>query len=80
MIRTYKQVNHLHRVMDTAIIELPTEYWSIVRQVLEQSLTAKGADGARMLHEIFIAFDAAGIELIPEEVPTLPVLDNITGL
>jgi hypothetical protein len=66
--------------MDTAIIELPTEYWSIVRQVLEQSLTAKGSDGARMLHEIYLAFDAAGIVLMAEEVSTLPILDNITDL
>jgi hypothetical protein len=50
--------------MDNTIIELPTNYWSIVRQVLETSLTAKGAAGAKMLHEIFAAFDAAGIEML----------------
>ena len=47
---------------ETTIIELPADYWNVVRQVLESTLTAKGADGAKMLHEIFTAFDDAGIE------------------
>jgi len=50
--------------MDTnTIVELPQEYWNVIRQVLETSLTAKGSEGAKMLHEIFSAFDEAGIEL-----------------
>ena len=62
MIR-YKQVVTLINCMDeTTIIELPADYWNVVRQVLESTLTAKGADGAKMLHEIFTAFDDAGIE------------------
>ncbi len=62
MIR-YKQVVTLINGMDeTTIIELPADYWNVVRQVLESTLTAKGADGAKMLHEIFTAFDDAGIE------------------
>jgi|TARA_B100001769_G_scaffold224312_1_gene185156 hypothetical protein len=47
---------------ETIIIELPADYWNVVRQVLESTLTAKGADGAKMLHEIFTAFNDAGIE------------------
>lgn len=46
-------------------IELEDEYWIIVRQVLETALTAKGSEGARMLCEIYDAFDEAGI-IVPE--------------
>jgi|TARA_B110000914_G_C15197906_1_gene324807 hypothetical protein len=53
--------------MENTIIELPTEYWGIIRQVLETSLTAKGSDGARMLHEIFVAFDQANIDILETE-------------
>ena len=53
--------------MENTIIELPTEYWGIIRQVLETSLTAKGSDGARMLHEIFVAFDQPNIDILETE-------------
>jgi len=50
-----------------------------VRQVLETSLTAKGAAGAKMLHEIFNAFDVAGVEILEvadddEEDEPLPII------
>ena len=65
----YKQVVTIIQIMDTnTIVELPQEYWTVIRQVLETSLTAKGSEGAKMLHEIFSAFDEAGIE-IPEPQP-----------
>lgn len=65
----YKQVVTIIQGMDTnTIVELPQEYWTVIRQVLENSLTAKGSEGAKMLHEIFSAFDEAGIEL-PEPQP-----------
>ena len=68
----YKQVVTVMKYMDeTTIIELPANYWNVVRQVLESTLTAKGADGAKMLHEIFTAFDNAGIEHITEEPESL---------
>jgi hypothetical protein len=65
--------------MDTTVIELPSNYWAIVRQVLETSLTAKGAAGAKMLHEIFNAFDVAGVEILEvadddEEDEPLPII------
>ena len=65
--------------MDTTVIELPSNYWAIVRQVLETSLTAKGAAGAKMLHEIFNAFDVAGVEILEvadedEEDGALPII------
>ena len=66
--------------METTAIELPSNYWAIVRQVLETSLTAKGTAGAKMLHEIFTAFDVAGIAIpeITEEEESLPVIPAAT--
>jgi hypothetical protein len=48
-------------------IDLPEDYWVIIRQVIEQTVTAKGREGTQMLLTIFDAFDAAGITL-PEPV------------
>ena len=54
-------------------IDLPEDIWIVIRQVIEQTVTAKGREGTQLLLSIFDAFDAAGIT-IPEEV-TEPV-DN----
>ena len=48
-------------------IDLPEDIWIVIRQVIEQTVTAKGREGTQLLLSIFDAFDAAGIT-IPEEV------------
>lgn len=50
-------------------ITLPLHYAAIVQRTLEQSLTARGHEGARMLVTILDAFAAAvGDYALPEEV------------
>ena len=49
-------------------IDLPEDYWVIIRQVIEQTVTAKGREGTQMLLTIFDAFDAAGITIPEPEV------------
>lgn len=45
------------------------EIWIVIRDVIEQTVTAKGREGTQMLLSIFDAFDAAGVHLpVPEEV------------
>lgn len=51
--------------MTDASITLPADIWLVIRQVIEQTVTAKGREGTEMLLKIFDAFDAAGI-VIPE--------------
>tara|TARA_B110000881_G_scaffold152601_1_gene135504 strand:- start:262 stop:438 length:177 start_codon:yes stop_codon:yes gene_type:complete len=46
-------------------VELPEDIWIVIRQVIEQTVTAKGRDGSKMLLSIFDAFDDAGIT-VPE--------------
>ena len=46
-------------------VELPEDIWIVIRQVIEQTVTAKGRDGSKMLLSIFDAFDDAGI-IVPE--------------
>ncbi len=46
-------------------IDLPEDIWIVIRQVIEQTVTAKGREGTQLLLSIFDAFDAAGIT-IPE--------------
>ena len=55
-------------------IDLPEDIWIVIRQVIEQTVTAKGREGTQLLLSIFDAFDAAGIT-IPEV--TEPV-DNLS--
>jgi hypothetical protein len=50
--------------MTDASITLPADIWLVIRQVIEQTVTAKGREGTEMLLKIFDAFDAAGI-IIP---------------
>jgi len=48
-------------------IDLPEDIWIVIRQVIEQTVTAKGRDGSKMLLSIFDAFDDAGIVIpVPE--------------
>ena len=61
----YKQVATPDYVM--VQIDLPEDIWIVIRQVIEQTVTAKGREGTQLLLSIFDAFDAAGIT-IPEEV------------
>jgi|DEB0MinimDraft_10_1074344.scaffolds.fasta_scaffold00400_4 hypothetical protein len=50
-------------------VTLPLHYAAIVQRSLEQSLTARGHEGARMLVTILDAFAAAvGDYALPEEV------------
>tara|TARA_B100000530_G_scaffold116743_1_gene72711 strand:- start:269 stop:469 length:201 start_codon:yes stop_codon:yes gene_type:complete len=50
-------------------VDLPMEIWIVIRDVIEQTVTAKGREGTQMLLSIFDAFDAAGVHLpVPEEV------------
>jgi len=51
--------------MTDASITLPADIWLVIRQVIEQTVTAKGREGTEMLLKIFNAFDDAGI-IIPE--------------
>lgn len=46
-------------------VELPEDIWIVIRQVIEQTVTAKGREGSKMLLSIFDAFDDAGI-IVPE--------------
>lgn len=46
-------------------VDLPADIWIVIRQVIEQTVTAKGREGSEMLISIFDAFDAAGI-IVPE--------------
>jgi hypothetical protein len=55
-------------------IDLPEDIWIVIRQVIEQTVTAKGREGTQLLLSIFDAFDAAGI-IIPEPEVTESV-DN----
>ena len=49
-------------------IDLPEDYWIVIRQVIEQTVTAKGREGTQLLLSIFDAFDAAGITIPEPEV------------
>jgi len=50
-------------------VDLPMEIWIVIRDVIEQTVTAKGREGTQMLLSIFDAFDAAEIHLpVPQEV------------
>jgi hypothetical protein len=49
-------------------IDLPEDIWIVIRQVIEQTVTAKGREGTQLLLSIFDAFDAAGITLPEPEV------------
>lgn len=49
--------------MTDVSVSMPLDYWVIIRQVIEQTVTAKGREGTKMLLTIFDAFDAAGITL-----------------
>ena len=63
----YKQVATQNHIM--VQVELPMEIWIVIRDVIEQTVTAKGREGTQMLLSIFDAFDAAGVHLpVPEEV------------
>lgn len=50
-------------------VDLPEDIWIVIRQVIEQTVTAKGRDGSKMLLSIFDAFENAGI-IIPESEVT----------
>lgn len=57
-------------------VVLPLHYAAIVRRSLEQTLTAKGHEGARMLVTILDAFEAAvGDYRLPEP----EVADDVEG-
>lgn len=63
----YKQVATQDHIM--VQVDLPMEIWIVIRDVIEQTVTAKGREGTQMLLSIFDAFDAAGVHLpVPEEV------------
>lgn len=49
-------------------IDLPEDIWIVIRQVIEQTVTAKGREGTQLLLSIFDAFDAAGITIPEPEV------------
>ena len=49
-------------------IDLPEDIWIVIRQVIEQTVTAKGREGTQLLLRIFDAFDAAGITIPEPEV------------
>lgn len=50
-------------------VDLPMEIWIVIRDVIEQTVTAKGREGTQMLLSIFDAFDAAEVYLpVPQEV------------
>ena len=60
------------RVMTDVSVTMPLDYWVIIRQVIEQTVTAKGREGTQMLLTIFDAFDDAGVVLPdpPTEEPS----------
>ncbi len=63
----YKQVATQDHIM--VQVDLPMEIWIVIRDVIEQTVTAKGREGTQMLLSIFDAFDAAGVQLpVPQEV------------
>lgn len=49
-------------------IDLPEDIWIVIRQVIEQTVTAKGREGTQLLLSIFDAFDAAGITIPEPEI------------
>ena len=49
-------------------VDLPEDIWIVIRQVIEQTVTAKGREGTQLLLSIFDAFDAAGITIPEPEV------------
>jgi hypothetical protein len=51
------------KVMTDVSVTMPLDYWVIIRQVIEQTVTAKGREGTQMLLTIFDAFDDAGVVL-----------------
>ena len=58
--------------MTDVSVTMPLDYWVIIRQVIEQTVTAKGREGTQMLLTIFDAFDDAGVVLPdpPTEEPS----------
>ncbi len=62
----YKQVATQDHIM--VQIDLPEDIWIVIRQVIEQTVTAKGREGTQLLLSIFDAFDAAGITIPEPEV------------
>jgi len=60
--------------MTDVSVTMPLDYWVIIRQVIEQTVTAKGREGTQMLLTIFDAFDDAGVVL--PDPPTEEQLDN----
>ena len=65
MIR-YKQV--VAQKLFMVQIDLPEDIWIVIRQVIEQTVTAKGREGTQLLLSIFDAFDAAGITIPEPEI------------
>lgn len=49
-------------------VDLPEDIWIVIRQVIEQTVTAKGREGTQLLLSIFDAFDAAGITIPEPEI------------
>ena len=62
----YKQV--VTQKLFMVQIDLPEDIWIVIRQVIEQTVTAKGREGTQLLLSIFDAFDAAGITIPEPEV------------
>ena len=60
--------------MTDVSVTMPLDYWVIIRQVIEQTVTAKGREGTQMLLTIFDAFDDAGVVL--PDLPTEEQSDN----
>ena len=60
--------------MTDVSVTMPLDYWVIIRQVIEQTVTAKGREGTQMLLTIFDAFDDAGVVL--PDPPTEEQSDN----
>ncbi len=62
----YKQVATPEYIM--VQVDLPEDIWIVIRQVIEQTVTAKGREGTQLLLSIFDAFDAAGITIPEPEI------------